>query len=89
MHSEKVCLLFLSALPAVWMTFHSCRGCFNSLLVNALRVAILLSALSLPAFVTEAAGNTAQVLIDALNSLSRDDLKKHVLPAIQAQPAEG
>jgi hypothetical protein len=83
MNSEGVWLLLLAALLVVWMTFHSCRGYFNSLPVNALRVALLLSALSLPAFATEAAAKTDQVLADTLNGLSDDDLRKTVLPVIE------
>ena len=75
MNFERLWLLFLAVLPVVWMTFHSWRGCRNSLLTNAVRVALLLSALSLPALAMEAAGKTVQVLRDSLNGLSDDDLR--------------
>jgi hypothetical protein len=83
MNFECLWLLFLAVLPVVWMTFHSCRGRCNSLPVNALRVALFLSALSLPALATEAAVKTDQVLADALKGLSDDDLRKTVLPVIE------
>jgi hypothetical protein len=83
MNSGHAWLLFLPSLLVVWMTFHSCRGVFNSLLVNALRVALILSALSLPTFAMEPDGKAAEILADALNGLSDDDLKMHH-SAIQA-----
>ena len=83
MNSEHEWLLFSGSLLVVWMTFHSCRSRFNCLLVNALRVALLLSALSLPALATEPDGKAAEILADALNGLSDDDLKMHH-SAIQA-----
>jgi hypothetical protein len=60
------------------MTFHSCRSGINCLQVNALRVALLLSALSLPTFAMEPDGKPLKVLADALNGLSEDDLKMHL-----------
>jgi hypothetical protein len=77
MNSEHEWLLFSGSLLVVWMTFHSCRSRFNCLLVNALRVALLLSALSLPALATEPDGKAAEVLADALNGLTDDHLKMH------------
>jgi hypothetical protein len=71
MNFECLWLLFLAVLPVVWMTSHSCRGRCNSLPVNALRVALLLSALSLPAFATKAAGRTDQVLADSEKPIGR------------------
>jgi hypothetical protein len=82
MNFEGISPLFLVALPIVWMTVHSTHGCFNSLLGNAFRVALALSAFSLPALATEAAAKTPYVLADAVNGLSPNDLKKHVLSAI-------
>jgi hypothetical protein len=83
MNSEHAWLLFLPSLLAAWMTFRSRRGGFNCLLVNALHVALLLSALSLPTFAMEPDGKATEVLADALNGLSDDDLKTHH-SAIQA-----
>jgi hypothetical protein len=82
MNIERLWLLFLVALPVIWMTVHSCRGYFNSLPGTALRVALVLSAFSLPALATDRAAKPSNILADALKSLSDNDLKKLVLSRI-------
>jgi hypothetical protein len=78
MNCEGTWLLLLAAPALAWMMFHSrfvsCR--FSPWLINVLRTALLLSALSLPGSVLRESRGIAHALRDALNSLSEEHLRK-------------
>lgn len=72
----RICLLCLVVPPVLWLMFHSHqrRCCF---LAKAFCAALLVPAFCLTGFVMQESLRAANVLADALNSLSHTDLRKH------------
>ena len=75
---ERLYLLLLVVPPALWFVFNSHRSYgFNLFLINAFSAALLVSALYLPEFTPQQSRTAANILADALASLSVTDLRKH------------
>jgi hypothetical protein len=78
MNFEHLWLLFLVALPVLWMMLNSHRGYgFNPLLINTLGAALLLAAFSLSGFVLRESKGSVNALANGLNALSAAELRMY------------
>ena len=78
MNFEHLWLLFLVALPVLWMILNSHRGYgLNPLLINTLRAALLLSAVSLSGFILRESKGPVNALANGLSALSAADLRRY------------
>jgi len=74
---ERLFLLFVLVPPVLWMIVNSHRrGCSNRFLLKASGAALLLLAFCLPGFVLRESRAAANVLADALASLSETELEQ-------------
>jgi hypothetical protein len=78
MNFEHLWLLFLVALPVLWMMLNSHRGYdFKPLLINALRAALLLVAFLLSGFVLREARRPVNAPAGGLTAVSAAHLRTY------------